>query len=92
MKKYNLRITIVDNELDDCITIERNSDDPTWMWMANTMFDALRGASFVLPDNIDFPSISEMTEYLWEEFDEEDPRSDGGDDTYVEYDKYGGTD
>lgn len=76
MKRYNLRIVLVDNSLGDVTTIERNSDEPTWMWMANTMFDALRGASFVLPDNIDFPSISEIVEE-WEEFDEEDPRSDG---------------
>ena len=78
MKRYNLRIVLVDNSLGDVTTIERNSDDPTWVWMANSMFDALRGASFVLPDNIDFPSVSQMVEG-WEEFDEEDPRSDGDD-------------
>lgn len=72
--RYTVEITIRDNLLDDTVFIERKSDEPTWMWMANTMFDALRGASFTLPDNIDFPSISEMIE---EYFDEEDPRSDG---------------
>lgn len=96
MKKYNLRITIVDNECDEAITLDRNSDDPTWVWMANSMFDALRGASFVLPDNIDFPSVSQMVEG-WEEFDEEDPRSDGADDDddgwedYYKSTSYGGT-
>lgn len=85
MSRYTVEITIRDNLLDDTVYIERNSDDQTWPWMVNTMFDALRGASFFLPENIDFPSISEMVEE-WEYFEEEDARSDDDDVGY------GGTD